>query len=78
MHSDGFYNDLELQRTIWKRLKKMHSDTIWNDLELQVCVFLNNVSKARILTVFEKIWNCREIDESNVTKACIVTGFETS
>ena len=27
--------------------------------------------------VFETIWNCREIDEISVTKACIVTGFET-
>jgi len=28
------------------------------------------------MVVFETIWNCTEIDESNITKACIVTGFE--
>jgi len=27
--------------------------------------------------VSETIWNCREIDENNVSKACIVTVLET-
>jgi len=27
--------------------------------------------------VFETIWNCREKNETNVSKACIVTVFET-
>jgi len=27
--------------------------------------------------VMETIWNYRETDESNVSKACIITGFET-
>jgi len=27
--------------------------------------------------VLKTILNCREIDESNVSKACIVMGFET-
>ena len=37
----------------------------------------NDVSKACILTVFETIWNSREIDGNNVSKACILVVFET-
>ena len=40
-------------------------------------IFENNVSKACILTVFEKIWNCRETNENNVSKTCILTVFKT-
>jgi len=29
------------------------------------------------MKVFKTIWNCREIDENNVSKACIMTVFET-
>jgi len=36
VHSDGIWNDLELQKTQWKQGRQMvHADGIWNDLELQ-------------------------------------------
>ena len=42
-----------------------------------LCVQVYNVSKACILVVFEKIWNCTKIIENNVSKACIIVLFET-
>ena len=33
MHYDGTWNDLELQRKLWKQGHlREHSDTIWNDI----------------------------------------------
>ena len=39
--------------------------------------FLNNVTKACILTAFKTIWNCRGENENNVSKACILVVSET-
>ena len=43
-------------------------------LHIGLYIFIHSDS---IWTVFGMILNCREIDENNVSKACIVTVFKT-
>ena len=58
---------MSLKRAFWRYLKRFGTAEK-NE---------NIVSKACVLTVFETIWNSREIDGNNVSKACILVVFET-